>query len=446
MRSSIKLFFLLCTLMTLWSCEKNIVEEENESKPLPAADSKLNILTRAPGDEGVISYPVTVYVMDADGICVKRMTLNDGDDELETMLAAGNYQVYAIAGATSGSYTLPTVTEATATSEIALKEGATEADLMTASSSIKIGQEETNILTLALSRKVMQLQHVEINHVPADVTAVTVSIYPISKGLLLNGTYTEETVEQSVNLERLSDGTTWCSTNSRNLMPAVGGATVKVTLTDATGLTSYTYPCPQALEANHHVNITGQYIGTQGIRMEGSISGAVWGDDVTVNFTFGEGSSTEEPEDPLNPEEGVEEGNAPAANTKYKDCMVISVNDDDTGNYKLVTLLHKKAVAISGTDKTEDAVKAEIAAALPSFDIEGITGWRLPTEAEAKAINLGPFNSLFGEDAEATPLGNSIYYFADGDNIKGFVVNGSYNLQYSLGQYLRPVKTLKFHK
>ena len=180
--------------------------------------------------------------------------------------------------------------------------------------------------------------------------------------------------------------------------------------------------------------------------MEGSISGAVWGNDVTVNFTFGEGGTSEEPKDPTNPEEGVEEGNAPAANTKYKDCLVISVNDDDTGNYKLVTLLHKKAVAISGTSKTEDAVKAEITAALPSFDLEGLTGWRLPTETEAKAIYLGPYNSLFGEDGEATPLGSSVYYFADGDNIKGFVVNGSYNIEYSHGEMLRPVKTLKFHK
>ena len=444
MKKYVRLITLLCTLTALWSCEKTIVDEESEQQL--DATSRLNILTRAPGDESVISYPVTVYIMDATGTCIKQLTLNDGDEQLEAMLPAGEYQVYAIAGARTDSYTLPSATDATATSEIVLKDGATEGDLMTASNSIKIGQEETNTLTLALTRKVMQLQRVEISSVPTDVTAVSVAIYPISKGLLLNGNYTTTTVEQTINLERLSNGTTWCSTNSRYMMPAVGGATVKVTLTDDNGRTSYTYTCPQALEANHHVNITGQYIGTQGIRMEGTISGAVWGEDVTVNFTFGENGTTEEPQQPQNPEEGVEEGTAPTANTKYKDCFVVSVDDDDTGSYLIATLLHKNAVEISGSGKTEDEVKAEIAAALPTFDINGISGWRLPTEEEAKAINLGYFNDVFRDDNEATPLGNSNYYFADGENIKVFVVNGTTAIDYTRGEKLRPVTTLKFRK
>lgn len=445
MKNILKLCLLLSALTALWSCEKSIVDEEGEQQP--EATSRLNIVTRAPGDVGAISYPVTVYIMDADGLCYSRLTLNDGDDELAATLPAGEYLVYAIAGATSGNYTLPSSTDATATSEIVRKEGAAEADLMTAASSIKIGQQETNTLALALTRKVMQLQHVEINHVPADVTAVTVSIYPISKGLLLNGNYTTETVEQSVSLEQLSDGTTWCSTNSLFMMPAVGGATVKVTLTDANGQTSYTYPCPQALEANHHVNITGQYIGTQGIRMEGTISGALWGEDVTVNFTFGENGTTEEPQQPQNPEEGVEEGTAPTANTKYKDCFVVSVNDDDTGSYLIATLLHKNAVEISGSDKTQEEIIAEINAALPTFDINGISGWRLPTEEEAKSIYRGVFDTAMTSD-DVDPIENVWYYCINGNSLRvsNYYPSPSVINDFSRGQYLRPVTTLKFRK
>jgi len=445
MKKYVRLITLLCTLTALWSCEKSIVDEESEQQL--EATSWLNILTRAPGDESVISYPVTVYIMDATGTCIKQLTLNDGDEQLEAMLPAGEYQVYAIAGARTDSYTLPSATDATATSEIVLKDGATEGDLMTASNSIKIGQEETNTLTLTLTRKVMQLQRVEISSVPTDVTAVSVAIYPISKGLLLNGNYTTTTVEQTVNLERLSNGTTWCSTNSRYMMPAVGGATVKVTLTDENGRTSYTYTCPQALEANHHVNITGQYIGTQGIRMEGTISGAVWGEDVTVNFTFGENGTTEEPQQPQNPEEGVEEGTAPTANTKYKDCFVVSVDNDDTGSYLIATLLHKKAVEISGN--TEDEIKAEIAAVLPTFDTEGITGWRLPTEEEAKAIAFGAFNSIMESTDEFQHHGSDWYYCMKDNALNVFanVTTGVIsNDNITLGQYLRPVTTLKFRK
>lgn len=445
MKKYVRLITFLCTLTALWSCEKSIVDEESEQQL--EATSRLNILTRAPGDESVISYPVTVYIMDATGTCIKQLTLNDGDEQLEAMLPAGEYQVYAIAGARTDSYTLPSATDATATSEIVLKDGATEGDLMTASNSIKIGQEETNTLTLALTRKVMQLQRVEISNVPTDVTAVSVAIYPISKGLLLNGNYTTTTVEQTVNLERLSNGTTWCSTNSRYMMPAVGGATVKVTLTDDNGRTSYTYTCPQALEANHHVNITGQYIGTQGIRMEGTISGAVWGEDVTVNFTFGENGTTEEPQQPQNPEEGVEEGTAPTANTKYNDdCFVLSVKDDETGNYAIATLIHKKAVEIKGSEMSdENELKAAIEAALATYNTVELSGWRLPTQSDMDGFASGLFYSLF-ETWDGASGGNSdLYYYQDGDNIKTFTTS-YFDRPYTAGQYLRPVTTLKFRK
>ena len=227
------------------------------------------------------------------------------------------------------------------------------------------------------------------------------------------------------------------------MLPATASATVKVRLTTGTENTSYNYSCPQALEANHEVSITGQFVDNSEVRLEGSITGAVWGTPIVVDFTFGTESSTSS-SDPVTPSGE----SAPAVNSLYKDCFVLSAADDASGEYTIVTLLHKNARDIKASDYTSEAALTDaINAALPDFAINGVTGWRLPTHDEMQALQIGYFTVAYSGDADATAMGNNFYYCTSGTDLKAFVPSAVSNiLDYSMGERLRPVTTLSFRK
>ena len=146
---------------------------------------------------------------------------------------------------------------------------------------------------------------------------------------------------------------------------------------------------------------------------------------------------------------GIEEGAAPAKNTLYKDCFVIKTEDDNTGEYVIVTLLHKLELQIDGSEySSQQELETEINTSLPTFNINGITGWRLPTKAEAQASvdDWDVANQLF-INAGSPIISNDNYYYLDGSTIKahpGHVAPNS--LPYSSGERLRPVTTVMFAK
>ena len=124
-------------------------------------------------------------------------------------------------------------------------------------------------------------------------------------------------------------------------------------------------------------------------------------------------------------------------------------DDDDEEKYITVTLIHRNEVDITGAGKTEEEVDAEINTALPDFDINGITGWRLPTEAEANALSI---MNVFNKDVVAqggTVMNTDYYYYKENNHLLCFFRNATSTVtgrQYTSGQHLRPVTTLKFRK
>ncbi len=439
-----KLIYLLGSVIivsAMTSCEKELLTESESEEPVTElTTSRLSVQARAAGDEGVVSYPVAVYVMNAQGSCVKREQLSSASDKLSLTLPSGTYQVYAVAGVTESQYILPTADQATASSVVTLQSGAAQGDLMTASSVITLGDGESNLLTLSMVRKVMLLQQLEITDIPQTVEAVEVSLYPLYQSIQLNGSYTADQTEQTVQLVKQSDGTTWKNSETLYLLPAAGNATVKVSMTADGKKESFSYACTQALTANHQVSITGQYTGTHEITLAGTITGAVWDTPTIIHFTFGADTT---------PDNGTPtvSDQAPAVNTVYQDCFVVKVDDDTDGEHAIVTLIHKKAVDILGSDRSEADVMADIQAALPSFAVNGITGWRLPTETELRAFGFGAFNQAFKNDAEATACGSDFYYYQDGETLRSCVITTSaYKREFTYGQKLRPVTTLRMKK
>lgn len=457
-RTTLFLSFVL-TIMTFVSCEKELgVVGAEEGNCL------LTVQTRSGEADAIVSYPVTVYAMNSDGVCVRRQQLMSASDQLSMNLQALTYHIYALAGAADGVYAIPTQSDATATSAVTLLEDQQHADLMTANNTVTMTEGESNTLTLSLSRKVMELEDITINNVPTTVDAVSVTFSPIYDNLLLNGTYSESTSEQAVSLTEQSDGKTWKISNSDPIymLPAAAGQTptIAVKFNKGGNITSYTYTCPQPLEANKHIQITGTYTGDE-LTLTGTISGATWGGTTVINFTFnGSGSQTVNSGNDDNgggdnnggnnndDEDDVVSGTAPTVGSVYQECYVLSAADDNTGNYTLVTLMHKTDEVIEGTG----TIQAEIEAALSNFDINGITGWRLPTEDELSAVrsNLTIINQTLEGIDGGEQFVNDFYYYQSNNGIKSAYINNSnaftLNLTPQKDQRLRPFTTLKFHK
>ena len=436
--------FIYAVLTVVSLCAMSACEKQLEVKPAdqPKADGELKIRTRSASNDLEVSYPVIVYVMNSEGTCVSCETVVSAESALSIDLPSGEYNVYAVAGATEDAYTLPTMQTATPTSELLLKENAKHGDLMAASSTITLGKNETNQLTLNLERKVMKVTSLTINDVPTDVTAVTMTFSPLSSSLRLNGTFNTTATSQTVSLTKQADETTWKNSESLFLLPQTGNTTITIGLTKGEQTTNYSYACQQTLDANHELTIAATYAGDRKITMTGSINGVAWGDPIDITFEFGEDNTG----DNKGGDSNSSSDEVPEVHSVYKDCYVLSVADD--GNDKVVTLLHKRADEISGSGKTEAAVRAEIDAILPSFNINGITGWRIPTRAEIEELNYGEFNTAIGSVADGMQIGSSDYYYYQADeHIKSFIARTkAFDLPLSNGQYFRPVTTVRFIK
>ena len=118
--------------LSLTACEKCIIEESSVADD---ESSKLFISTRAAaandgGDaDGEISYPVNVYVFDEDGACVATKSIESSEEPLELNVPAGDYDVYAVAGADGEDYDLPSKSDAATDATVELKEGSLHARL-----------------------------------------------------------------------------------------------------------------------------------------------------------------------------------------------------------------------------------------------------------------------------------------------------------------------------
>lgn len=375
---------ILAIVAMMTSCSKFVADEEQDEKLQPA-NSVLTVNAvldtgegeTTPGEEdAVISYPVNIYVFNDKGKCVDVSSINDKSAGISFKLAEGQYDVYAVAGATADNYDLPTKETATADALINLLEGKSHGDLMTAHNSITMQANEENKLSLALERKVIMIQSVVLNNIPDNVSEVSVTISPVYTGLLLNGEYSESTGSQTINLSRVDETSKWKNTEIAYSLPTKGKPTIKVSMkkSSSDALISYSYSSGEEFPANYKVDITGNFKGGS-FSLSGTLTGAKWAGNKTVTFEFGEGEGETEEEKPV-PVEIPEEG------TVYKNCYVVSV---DKTKYPVEVTLMALEHYTEWTFKSGDieAMTAELYAKLNEKKVEGITStWRIPTASE----------------------------------------------------------------
>ena len=408
-----KVLFWPLAAVLLTACEKGLDEGIADVAPAcQVMNSVLQVRTRSGGSAGgeaTVAYPVTVYVFSGEE-CRAVQTIGDEGQTLNIGLTEGTYSVYAVGGASSSDYVLPTTDDAAATSAIVLKDGKTHGDLMAAQATATLVDGGTNTVTLGMTRKSMLIQSVEIKKVPTAATAVSVTIAPLWQSLCVGGTFATAGTSSTIALTRQEDNRTWtlpslsgegssaALPSHQGEGPGVGSvfllppssqpASVSVNITIGGATKTYTYSCSDQLEAGYKINIDGTYTEAVGVNLTGTITGATWLGERTISFEFDEsGSSASEPNNPSDPSEPSEpSSDFPAVGDIYQGCYVLAVSTIDETSAEL-TLLSPNEQAATTTGNAD--------AALAALGAVGISDWAVPTKAQMLLVEA----KLLADDA-----------------------------------------------
>jgi len=400
-------------MLGLTACEKGLMDGVADVAPAgQAANSVLQVRTRSggsAGEEATVAYPIAVYVF-AGEECKAVQTIGDEGQTLNIGLVEGTYTVYAIGGASSSDYVLPTADDALATSAIVLKDGKTHGDLMAAQATATLVDGGTNTVTLGMTRKTMLIQSVEIKKIPTAATAVSVTIAPLWQALTVGGTFAIAGTSSTIALTRQEDNRTWTlpslsGEGSSAVLPSHQGegpgvgsvfllppssqpASVSVNITIGGTTKTYTYSCSDQLEAGYKINIDGTYTEAVGVNLTGTITGATWLGERTISFEFDEsGSSASEPNNPSDPSEPSEpSSDFPAVGDTYQGCSVLAVStiDETSAELTLLSPNEQAATTVGNAD-----------AALAALGAVGISDWTVPTKAQMQLVEA----RLLADDA-----------------------------------------------
>ena len=436
------LFWGLLAAVLLTACEKGLDAEEEftSSTASQVTNSVLQVTTRGGGgsNDATIAYPVQVYVFQGDD-CKAVQTIGDEGQTLNIPLVEGTYSVYAVGGAGSTDYNLPTKDNATTTTALTLKEGRTLTDLMAAQATATLIDGGTNTVTLGLQRKTMFIEDVTIKKIPTAATAVSVTIAPLWKSLNVNGTYSIAGQSTTIALTKQSDNRTWTNDAAAFVMPPSSQpASVSVNITIGGATKTYTYACSDQLEAGYKINIDGTYTEAVGVNLTGTITGATWLGERTISFEFDEnGSSTSGNNDNNgggnnNNDNPNNQDNFPAAGDTYQGCYVLAVTTIDANSAEL-TLLSPNERSVSSDSDANNA--------LATLGVDGISDWSIPTKDQIDAF--------YAAKDDITPAPErQRYLWQDGTTMKQrFMSDGSDSkANYNYAIFLRPVATVSITK
>lgn len=361
-----------------------------------------------------MAYPVTVYVF-AGEECRAVQTIGDEGQTLNIALTEGTYSVYAVGGASTEDYVLPSADEATVTSAIALREGKSHGDLMAAMATATLTDGGTNTVTLGMARRTMLIQDVVLRKIPTAATAVSVTIAPLWQSVTVGGGFAVASSSHTIALTRQEDGRTWQNAaNAYLLPPSSQPASVSVNITIGGATKTYTYSCSDQLEAGYRINIDGTYTEAVGVNLTGTITGSTWLGERTISFKFDENGSSAA-DDGNGGDNGNNDtpGNAEgflAVGSTYQGCYVLKSIVADDGQSAELTLLSPNETTISKAYNDAsfighpEVLEALIDEKLAEADVDGISDWRLPTYDELNIIyaSLDAINMAFESDVSAS--------------------------------------------
>ena len=272
----------MCGMLTLSSCSEEVfnsaVPEHGEG-----GEGQLRIATR-----GDVETPLQtrLYIFNAAGQCIQLLSPDDHEQFVTTSLTAGTYDLCGIGNNDFSNFVLPTVEEATPTTEVIVATGKQRGDLLIGHKQITLEDGDRENIDIQLERKVTHVTSIVIHEVPNDVEQVSVSITPMYKKLLLNGTFEDPTGTYTVNLTDLGSGD-WEAAPDEMILPSDGHPTITITFTKNETPKFYTYTAAQSINANTNVTLEGTFVGQKGIVLTATMTPQSWNStpqDITFDF------------------------------------------------------------------------------------------------------------------------------------------------------------------
>ena len=409
----------MCGMLTLSSCSEEVF---NSAVPEPAesGEGQLRIVTR-----GDVETPLQtrLYIFNDAGQCIQLLSPDEHEQFVTTSLTAGTYDLCGIGSKDFSNFVLPTVEEATPTTEVIVATGKQRGDLLIGHEQITLEDGDRENIDIQLERKVTHVTSIVIHEVPNDVEHVSVSITPMYKKLLLNGTLEDPTGTYTVNLTDLGSGD-WEAAPDEMILPSDGHPTITITFTKNETPKSYTYTAAQSINANTNVTLEGTFVGQKGIVLTATMTPQSWNStpqDITFDFD-----------------------EHPIAGQTYQGYFVVA--NDPTN--RTATLLSQNRVNFTAPEGNTQADwlpvlnSAMNSLEKPSF-ATATDHWRLPTAAECAIFSKNTdYVITFNEEDGYSPF----FFCLDGTTLKwGLSVKTESDIAFyaenSLNKYvvLRPV-------
>ena len=371
----------MCGMLTLSSCSEEVF---NSAVPEPAesGEGQLRIVTR-----GDVETPLQtrLYIFNDAGQCIQLLSPDEHEQFVTTSLTAGTYDLCGIGSKDFSNFVLPTVEDATPTTEVTVATGKQRGDLLIGHKQITLEDGDRENIDIQLERKVSHVTSIVIHEVPNDVEHVSVSITPMYRKLLLNGTLEDPTGTYTVNLTDLGSGD-WEAAPDEMILPSDGHPTITITFTKNETPKSYTYTAAQSINANTNVTLEGTFVGQKGIVLTATMTPQSWNStpqDITFDFD-----------------------EHPIAGQTYQGYFVVA--NDPTN--RTATLLSQNRVNFTAPEGNAQADwlpvlnSAMNSLEKPSF-ATATDHWRLPTAAECAIFSRNTnYVMTFSEESGYSPF------------------------------------------
>lgn len=383
--------FFVC-ILSLVACTRAIDDGWEE----PDTEHTVQVQTRAETD---VIYPVRLYAFDSEtGELVAQTSVQTAEENIRLGLAEGSYRLVALGGAEECMIpSAPTLEDVITVPE----EGMMQAPMQMGSADAYITKSTTINLNLAYQVAAVEL---ELMQVPADVTAVSVTLSSLYDGLALDGTYTGN-AQVTVDLAEKGDGV-W-SAPEFYVFPGVSKQLkLSISLNRLGGEEIYGYTCDKTLEVATPYSLVGSYMG--GFAVSGNFTVLGWNEPQTFNFLFGNEMDEDEVGDGEVVEDEGEEVASPG--TFWNGFFVCAVDNVTESGADLLLLSRDEWHNVPSANNLEQPELAQTL--VEGYEEEGLTGWSIPTIDEAKAIRTAIGNTAL-ETTNSTLESNGFVPLSD---------------------------------
>lgn len=418
-------------MLLLYSCSKYTIDEGSGS----GMDVHIKFQKNASGDAFEMEYPVRVFCTDIAGASIKDVTFRQGD-EITFPLAKGEYGINVFVGWDENNYTLKDKPDGK--QMVTMKNSSmAEKALRTAHTSLEIDK-QTDINMIPAY--VVASAEVELSNIPADVKSVRIDISPVSSGYNTCGGYSEDT--QSGVIVCYEKSGKWVS-DKRYFFPVENRkTTISVSIDKGDETDNYSYTFIDGMKAGQPYKFTGGY--SDGLNMDGDFQISGWNMEKEIVLDFEDETLVGEDEGDI-PSYDIETfivESIPSADVIWGPFYVWKV-EEQSANEALVTI-------ISPDQWFQKFEEGEAIKILNAYEIDGMTGWRTFTKAEAEEFYKDFSTDLNGLNSYLEENGHNIFYtenrYLCENGEYAFNIFGSTNIRKAgttVKYYLRPIKTIR---